>query len=259
MANLKGDLEQLKRHRENNSRGSREVIQIWSNSISSNIENLGKEKHIVLEQVCIAAIDCYQLRVAEKCIQELNKEFPKQALQILNDIIKVDGTNSSARKRKIAICKALGRNSDAIKELVEYLKTFMADVEAWQELSELYLNEYDYGKAAFCVEELLLHNPHNHLLHQRYADIKYSQGGLENIEIARTYYHQALKLNQKNMRALYGVYLSTSSLLNNQKVFSGKKRDAALKIVDWSLKEIKNRYSEASTNEIEESLAALEV
>nr|XP_023014495.1 ER membrane protein complex subunit 2-A-like isoform X2 [Leptinotarsa decemlineata] len=235
-------------------------------------------QHIVLEQICIAAIDCYQLKIAERCIQELYREFPNscrvrvlesmfheadenysRSLQILNDIIKVDSTNSSARKRKIGICKALGRNSEAIKELVEYLKIFMADVEAWQELSELYLNEHDYGKAAFCVEELILHNPHNHLLHQRYADIKYSQGGLDNIEIARTYYYQALKLNPKNMRALYGIYLSTSALLNNQKIFTGKKKEAAIKIIDWSLKEIKNRYAEVSSAEIEESLAALEI
>lgn len=83
----------------------------------------------------------------------------------------------------------------------------MTDLEAWQELSELYITELDFSKAAFCVEELILHNPHNHLLHQRYADIKYSQGGAENLEIARTYYFQALKLNPKNIRALYGVYL----------------------------------------------------
>lgn len=87
----------------------------------------------------------------------------------------------------------------------------MADVEAWQELSELYLQEQDYAKAAFCVEELILHNPHNHLLHQRYADIKYTQGGYENFELAKMYYIQALNLNPNNLRALYGLYLVSRS------------------------------------------------
>lgn len=42
------DLEQLKRYRENNERKSREVVQIWEDSISSNIHNLGKEsKHTI--------------------------------------------------------------------------------------------------------------------------------------------------------------------------------------------------------------------
>ena len=85
--------------------------------------------------------------------------------------------------------------------------SFMTDTEAWQELAELYTIENDLPKAAFCIEELILHNPHNHLLHQRYADIRYTQGGLENVELAKSYYCQTLKLNPHNMRALYGLYL----------------------------------------------------
>ncbi|XP_018569432.1 ER membrane protein complex subunit 2-like [Anoplophora glabripennis] len=279
MGNLKRDLEQLKRYRETNERKSREVVQIWDDSISSNIYNLGKEKHIVLEQVSIAAADSFRLNIAQRCIQELYKDFPNssrvrilesmvyeadenypKALQILNDIIKQDNTNSAAKKRRIAIFKALGRYTEAIKELTEYLKTFMADVEAWQELSELYINEHDYSKAAFCVEELILHNPHNHLLHQRYADIKYTQGGLENLEIAKSYYYQALRLNSRNIRALYGIYLTTTASLNSQKNVSQKKKDSTQKVIEWSLKQIRKRYAdENEVKEIEESLAALEV
>lgn len=51
----------------------------------------------------------------------------------------------------------------------------MVDQEAWQELCDLYLGEQEYAKAAFCMEELILHNPHNHLFHQRLAEIKYTQ------------------------------------------------------------------------------------
>lgn len=52
---------------------------------------------------------------------------------------------------------------------------FMSDQEAWHELCDLYLQEQEYSKAAFCMEELILHNPHSHLIYQRYAEIKYSQ------------------------------------------------------------------------------------
>lgn len=51
----------------------------------------------------------------------------------------------------------------------------MSDQEAWHELCDLYLQEHEYSKAAFCMEELILHNPHSHLIYQRYAEIKYSQ------------------------------------------------------------------------------------
>jgi predicted Zn-dependent protease len=95
----------------------------------------------VLEQVCIAALDCNKLGVAQKCIQELYKDFPKSlrvkkyeamfleaqekfddALELLEAIIKQDETNSGAKKRKIAILKAQSKNVEAIKELADYLK-----------------------------------------------------------------------------------------------------------------------------------------
>ena len=48
------------------------------------------------------------------------------------------------------------------------------DFEGWMELCELYLSQCDYEKAAFCVEELILSNPNNHLFHQRYAEVSNS-------------------------------------------------------------------------------------
>ena len=43
------------------------------------------------------------------------------------------------------------------------------------------------------------------LLCYRYAEIKYTQGGLEHMEIAKTYYFHTIRLNPGNMRALYGL------------------------------------------------------
>lgn len=50
----------------------------------------------------------------------------------------------------------------------------MSDQEAWHELSNLYLSVNDFTKAAFCMEEVLLHNPHSHLIHQRMGEIRYT-------------------------------------------------------------------------------------
>lgn len=82
--------------------------------------------------------------IAQKCIEELYKEFPKslrvkkyeamyleseekyeEALEILDAIIKLDDGNSGAKKRKIAILKAQNKNIDAIRELTEYLKMYV--------------------------------------------------------------------------------------------------------------------------------------
>lgn len=62
------------------------------------------------------------------------------------------------RKRRIAIIIAKGERQKAIHELNEYLETFANDSEAWMQLSELFLQEADFARAAFCFEELLLSN-----------------------------------------------------------------------------------------------------
>lgn len=53
---------------------------------------------------------------------------------------------------------AQGQRLEAIRELNEYLSTFVNDTEAWMQLSDLYLQESDYTRAAFCFEELILAN-----------------------------------------------------------------------------------------------------
>lgn len=61
---------------------------------------------------------------------------------------------------------------------------FMSDQEAWHELCSLYLSENEYSKAAFCMEEVLLHNPHSHLIHQRLAEIRYTMVSTLNVCIS---------------------------------------------------------------------------
>ena len=70
----------------------------------------------------------------------------------------------------------------------------MTDIESWSELADLYINLHryerfiwlwfkmlltcslacncSYDKAAFCLEELLLNNPHHYLYHLRYAEVR---------------------------------------------------------------------------------------
>lgn len=95
----------------------------------------------MFEQVCIAALDCSRIKLAEQCIKELYNEFPSSvrvqklyvmklealeryddALKILETLIKRDMTNGALQKRKIAIYKAMGKIPEAIEELVSYLK-----------------------------------------------------------------------------------------------------------------------------------------
>lgn len=45
-----------------------------------------------------------------------------EALEVLDSIVKRDETNAAPRKRKVAILKARGKTTEAIKELTDYLK-----------------------------------------------------------------------------------------------------------------------------------------
>lgn len=269
----------LKEWRDNNQRRSYDVVQIWENVLSSAVNKLGDERFVLLEQVCIAAIDCNRFDIYYICFKILFKEFPKslrvemlvvmefeakesydQALEHLDKLIKRDETNTTARKRKVCILKAKNKIPEAIKELTEYLKKFMTDQETWQELCDLYLAEGDYAKAAFCMEELILHHPHNHLLHQRYADICYTHGGLDNIELAKSHYLLAINLNEKNIRALYGLALCCLSLSSSAKCPANKKKEAS-KRLGWVTKKLNSQYSEHKCNEenIGELMSTLQI
>lgn len=257
--------------REESERKSRDVVNLWESTLVHKMDQLGNEKYLVLEQVCIAAFDCHRLSLAEYCINILLRQFPGSvralkyhamhleateiydgALKVLKSIVSKDDTNAAPRKRQVAILKAKGQIPEAIKELTEYLKKFMSDQEAWHELCDLYLQEHEYSKAAFCMEDLILHNPHSHLIYQRYAEIKYSQGGFENMELAKTYFCQAIKLNPNNTRALYGLLLTTNNIALSAKCPTLKKKET-IKLNNWVVNQIKKQYkSKVSEEDIKE-------
>jgi len=254
--------DRLRQWRDDNIRCSEEVIEIWQDILINYTHKVGDEKWLIYEQVCLAALDCHRLDIAQECLQCLDQQFPgslrvrklqamefealerfDDALKLYESILQHDEANSVIYKRKVAVLKAQNKIPDAIKELSDYLKKFMSDHEAWMELADLYLSEQDYSKAAFCLEELILYNPHNHLYHQRYAEIQYTIGGFENMEIARAYFAQSIKLNPQNMRSLYGLFLSASNVAASPKCPALKKREN-LKYASWAAVKISAKYED---------------
>ncbi|TPP60431.1 ER membrane protein complex subunit 2-A [Fasciola gigantica] len=224
-------LTELRKIREIGIRDSKRVVELWNASISRQLPTLGHEKWIILEQVFIAALDVSDEDLALECLNHLRTQFKKSsrvnrlsglylekkqrfedAHAVYTQLLNEDPTNILARKRMIAILKAQRKITEAIDNLRQYLNTFMSDFEAWNELADLYLMEGDYKHAAFCMEEMLLSNPHNHLYCQRYAEIKYTEGGTENLELARVYFAQSCQLNPNNLRSLLGLLLTCSAL-----------------------------------------------
>ncbi|XP_059829326.1 ER membrane protein complex subunit 2 isoform X2 [Hypanus sabinus] len=278
--------DKLRKWRDENYRNSEQIADVGEELINDYASKLGDDIWIIYEQVMIAALDCSRDNLATQCLHELRKQFPgshrvkrltgmryesleryDDANKMYDGILQDDPTNTAARKRKIAILKAQGKTTEAIRELNEYLEQFVGDQEAWHELAELYINEHDYGKAAFCLEELMMTNPHNHLYCQHYAEVKYTQGGFENLEISRKYFSQALKLNNRNMRALFGLYMSASHIASNPKANAKIKKDN-LRYATWAAMQINKAYqlagrgkkeSKNSLKVVEDMLEALQI
>ncbi|KAK2169285.1 hypothetical protein NP493_1197g00077 [Ridgeia piscesae] len=254
--------EKLSEFREDRTRNSEEVVDIWRDVLADFRYKLGDEQWIIYEQVCIAACDCHQHHLAGECIDKLKTQFPSScrvhrlegllleskdnyegAMSIYHEMLKDDPTNSLVRKRVVSVLKEQNKIPEAIKELNDYLKQFMSDTDSWMELCDLYLMEQDYSKAAFCIEELILSNPRNHLFHQKYAEVKYTQGGQDNMECACKYFAQAIKLNPTNMRALFGLFLAASTIASSQKTNAKSKKDA-IKYAAWAAQQISLKYKE---------------
>uniref|UniRef100_A0A8C1CZW6 ER membrane protein complex subunit 2 n=1 Tax=Cyprinus carpio carpio TaxID=630221 RepID=A0A8C1CZW6_CYPCA len=272
--------DKLRKWREENYRNSEQIVDVGEELINEHASKLGDDIWIIYEQVMIAALDCSRDDLAWSCLQELKRQFPdshrvkrlagmrlealeryEDANKLYDSILQDDPTNTAARKRKISILRAQGKSSEAIRELNEYLEHGLSD-----ELTTTTLS-CSYAKAAFCLEELMMTNPHNHLYCEQYAEVKYTQGGLENLELARKYFAQALKLNNRNMRALFGLYMSASHIAASPKVSAKVKKDN-VKYAAWATSQISRAYQMAgrgkkenkcSVKAVEEMLESMQI
>ena len=250
----------MKEWREEGHRNSDEVVEFGECLLVEHGNKLGDELWTIHEQVFVAALDCGRIDLATSCLRALHQQFPKslrvrklrgmrsealeewdEAKKIYEGILAEDPANLIVRKRHIAVTKAQNVPSETVKELKEYLDVYMSDQEAWMELADVYISMQEYRKAAFCLEELILTHPHNHLYHQRFAEIHYTIGTTESLELSRKYFAQALKLDPNNIRALYGLFLCSScqnaSVKSNQKT---KKNNAQCS--SWAAQEIIEKY-----------------
>lgn len=259
----------LKKWREEHSRRSEDVVEIWEFVLSRYCAALGDELWVVLEQVAIAALDQARHDLAIDCIQQLHQQFPKsmrvtklQAMRLeaignyedadklYEKLIEADETNQVFRKRRIAILIAKGERQGAIRELNKYLESFGTDTEGWLQLSELFLQEGDYTRAAFCFEELILSNPHNSCYLQKMAEIRYTLGGQENVELAKSYFEKSASISS-SAASLYGLILCYNQLA--QKASGQRKHEIVLagqNVCDSLLLLYDNEETDSSSNEL---------
>ncbi|XP_017461395.1 PREDICTED: ER membrane protein complex subunit 2-like [Rhagoletis zephyria] len=274
----------LQKWREENGRNSELIREIWRCPKLALASNLGDEKWLVLEQVCLAATDLHDKTLVKECLALLQAQFPKssrvrrlrlmanlelneryeEALTEYNSMIAADESNSLLYKRKIAILVAAKQTTDAIKHLVDYLKKFLNDHEAWIQLAGLYIREQEYVRAAFCLEELILTSPHNHLYHEKYAEVQYTIGTPDSLELSRSYFAQAARLKPSSVRALYGLLLASNALAALPKTAPAKKKECQ-RLSAWAADALAKIYRSAVVDDekhlesLEGALASLQV
>lgn len=139
------------------------------------------------------------------------------------------------------IQKARGDLSGAISELNKYLSVFMADEEAWAELSALYISLQKYSQAAFCMEELILAAPQNYILYGRYGEIQYT---MRQFELARSYFARSIELH-KTLRSLLGLVQSCLALARKRNRKLSVNLAENHKLLQWAVKEITELYKQS--------------
>ncbi|CAG8544780.1 36160_t:CDS:2 [Gigaspora margarita] len=228
-----GAIETLHELRKSGERKSSLVVSLGERLLRDYTGKLGDEVWPVYEQVFISALDQGNDALAKTCFEKLEKRFPgsprvkilegmkleaedklDEALRLYDEILGKDDSNIAASKRRVAVFKAKGQDQQAMETLSKYLDDFYNDAEGWLELSDLYLKFHLYQQAAFCLEELILLQPQNHFYHLKYAEILYTSDTSDNITLALKEFCRVVELCEDHVRALYGIKLCTTRLLN---------------------------------------------
>ena len=128
-------------------------------------------------------------------------------------------------------------NKQSINDYIDiwnlYLEAFMNDPDAYNELSNVYLMVNEYDKAAFCLEELLLHSPNDYRVLNKLGDIYTSKNNPEDARTAIKFYSRSVLINP-TPRAFFGIQNCASIISKKEKKLDEKTK----KLVNISKKEL---------------------
>jgi predicted Zn-dependent protease len=230
-------MELLKCMRVHRIRDSRLVVRFGGAAVRKMLGQLGDDKWAIYEQVFIAALDTGDDELANDCLAALMVQFKdssrvkrlvglqseakrefKAASETYDELLEANPCNALALKRRVALLLGQGKAKEAVRELNDLLEQYHGDATAWQCLADLYLGMSKYDAAAFCFEELLLHDPMNHMLHCRLGEVYFTLGRPEDLANARKYFAQSLEVKTRgNVRALHGLAACCAAVAEDPK------------------------------------------
>lgn len=183
----------------------------------------------------IAALEFGDIDLVDQCSKQLCKKFPGSvrvrrllgmqyeyngeynlALDLYDTLLAENPSNLLVLKRKVCAYKSKGDLKAAVLEIHKILKIIYGDQGLWLELADIHMSMGDYQEASFCMEELVLQDPHNAAFNSRLADLYYTLGGFDYYMKSRKHYTMSLNLQcpRLNLRALYGLISAAKGVEN---------------------------------------------
>ena len=107
-------------------------------------------------------------------------------------------------KRRIALLRSKNELTEAVSQLTLFLDAFPNDVEAWAELTDLYVSQDMLSQAIYCLEELILLQPFSHYVHAQYAEVQWLSG---KGDVALKHWCRSVELCGDFLRGWFGVKL----------------------------------------------------
>ena len=171
-----------------------------------------------------------KIRRLEAQFMESNNDpaYLEKSINSYRNLIQSNVEDRTSLKRYIMMTK-ISLDTDNLKKTVEmwneYLKVYMDDIDAWNELSDIYIQTNNYVRAIFCLEEVILHHPNNIKYYIKIADLFCSfTNNVDAATNAIKYYSQSI-LFKPTPRAFWGLLYALNIILKNKKSLDDKMKN----------------------------------
>ena len=238
------------------------------NFLSKYKKQIGIEENILLKKLFFINLELKNFKPALDILIKLIKDFGKdrQLLRMYGEESEIDPKGGEIPLRQYKTMMLNDQNDrESIKKYImfmklsvdlsnkqtindyielwnQYLEVYMNDPDGYNELSQVYLMVNEYDKAAFCLEELLLHNPNEYKVLNKLGDIYTSKNNVEDAKTAINFYSRSILINP-TPRAYFGI-LNCASII--------KKLDEKIKkLVNISKIELSKMYENTPFKEFD--------
>ena len=239
------------------------------NFISKYKSSIGYEENFLNKKLFFINLELKNYKQAFNILIKLLKDFGKEKklLRMYGEECEIDpkegeipmrqyksmmindqNDNESMKKYIMYMKKTVDlNNKQTINDYIEmwnlYLEAFMNDPDAYNELSNVYLMVNEYDKAAFCLEELLLHSPNDYKILNKLGDIYSSKNNPVDARTAIKFYSRSILINP-TPRAFFGIQNCVSIISKKEKKLDEKTK----KLINISKKELSKIYENTPFN-----------